>query len=73
MVAPLSVVAELKANFGEFAIEFLGVKFRVAPSGKFFGQVEKAGCNGMMVGVVLHCSIPFSWGGSEEPPGLIRD
>ena len=63
MIAPLFVAVELKANFGELAFEFLlaGVEFRVATGGKFVGQVEKAGCIGMMVGVVLHGLKPFRW------------
>ena len=61
MVAPLSVVSELKAEFGELAGEFLlaGVEVRVAASGKLLGQLEKAGGDGMMVGVVVHGEIPF--------------
>jgi hypothetical protein len=72
MVAPLFVAAEEKANFGEFAFEFLlvGVEFRVATCGKFFGQVEKAGCNGMMIGEVLHGLNPFSGrAGTAARPG----
>ena len=39
---PLSVVAELKANFLKFAFEFLvgRVEFRVATGGEFFGHGE---------------------------------
>jgi hypothetical protein len=61
MAAPLSVVGELKANFGKLAVEFLlaGVEVRVATGGQFIRQLDEAGGDGMMVGVVVHDLIPF--------------
>lgn len=61
MVASLPVVAEMKAEFGELAFEFLlaGVEVWVASGGKFLGQFKQASVNGMMIGVV-HDLIPFS-------------